>query len=153
MASRNELPGARPQLQVSYAPLTSKWVGTVGSGFLVAALTAPILVSCKNPFAGPFDDALDAMGKAFERNGTLGQCVTKAPTSEWKIRTPDGEQSFPDLRAKFLRIAMADGTECIPEAKLNLLKEQFEGIKVTLKHCPKGACSVTWPQQQTLSIP
>lgn len=140
------------RVEVSRAPFASR--GTLAGVFLacILALAAPVLSSCSKLFKGPFDDALDAMGKAFEKNGALRPCVTKAPTSEWKITTLGGEQIFPDLRTESMLTAYSRGAEnCIPEKELRHLKAEFDGIKATLKHCPKNACAVVWSQQQTLS--
>lgn len=153
MASRGKkLSGARLGAEVSRAPFASG--GVLAGGVLagILALAAPFLSSCDKLFEGPFDKALDAMGAAFEE-GSFGRCVTKAPTSEWKIRTPDGEKIFPGLRTESMLTAYSRGAEnCIPEESLKSLKAEFEGIKATLKHCPKNACTVVWPLQQTLSV-
>lgn len=140
-------------LETSAAPLTSGRARAAFGCVAVLALALPILSSCGNFFKNSFDGALDAMGTALGNGGgASGRCVTKASTSEWKIKTPNGEQTFPVLQKQAIIPAYTGSTNCIPETELLSLKKQFEGIKATLKHCPKGACSVTWPQQQTISF-
>lgn len=149
--SFKETPGARLALETAAAPFTSGKARAAFGCVAVLALALP-LSSCGNFFKNSFDGALDAMDTVLRNDGgAFGRCVTKASTSEWKIKTPNGEQTFPVLQTQSMISAYAGGTNCFSETELRSLKEQFEGIKATLTHCPKGACSVTWPQQQTIS--
>lgn len=138
----------RLALEKSDAPLSSpKAMATFGGVFLLAAIALP-MSACHNPFKGPSDEAFDAMGKAFEQNGSLGRCVVSEPKEAWRIIVPYGEETFPVLKLVFpnnVRLKV-DGRGCMTQAELDKLEARLEDLKRYFSHCREGACAIISPQ-------